>query len=96
MFPAGAERRDTLTEACLVRARRAIASAGRLGWASLLILGPVTGGLTALCLFNLRRGRPIVAATCVAGIIAFWIAAPAALGAELGYIHAHARGLLGR
>ncbi len=61
----------------------------RYWWASLLVLGPVTGPLLGLCLVNLKAGRHVWSALCIAGIVAFWIAAPALLGAELTFISTH-------
>jgi len=80
---------------CLAGFRRIASHLSQPGWAPLLILGPVTGGLTALCVFNLRKRRPVCAACCIAGIVAFWILAPALLRSELIYIHAHDAGLFG-
>ena len=79
----------------LARIRRAVGRAGRLGWAPFLILGPITGSLIALCLFNIHKRRPVYAACCIAGIVVFWIAAPALLKSELNYIQAHRSGLTG-
>ena len=78
----------------LARIRHAAGRLGRLGWAPFLFLGPVTGSLIALCLFNIRKRRPVYAACCIAGIIVFWIAAPALLKSELNYIQAHRSGLV--
>ncbi len=80
----------------LARIRHAGGRLGRLGWAPFLILGPITGSLIALCLFNIRKRRPIYAACCIAGIVVFWIAAPALLKSELNYIRSHKSGLADR
>ncbi len=60
-------------------------------WPCLLILGPITGMLVALFLVNLRAGRPVLAGACVAALAAFWIGAPALLGAELSLLPAGLR-----
>ena len=73
--------------------RGALAGLSGLGLASVLILGPITGGLTALCLFNLRKSRPVYAACCIAGIVAFWVAGPALLRGELSFLLAHNAGV---
>jgi hypothetical protein len=47
--------------------------------------------LVALFLVNLRAGRPVLAGACVAALAAFWIGAPALLGAELSLLPAGIR-----
>ena len=60
-------------------------------WAPFLLLGPVTGPLSAGALFYARRGRWGMAVVCAIGIIAFWVLGPSVLAALLAYIIGHGR-----
>ena len=96
MFGQREPRRLAVIVSLLAGLQHATGRLANLGWASFLILGPITGSLTALCLVNIRKRRPIYAACCIAGIVVFWIAAPALLKSELSYIQAHKSGLPGQ
>lgn len=58
-------------------------------YAPLLVLGPVTGPMTALAIASFRAGRPVRAWLCIAAIVAFWVIAPSILALELDFLHRH-------
>lgn len=55
-------------------------------WAPFLLLGPVTGPLSAGMIFYARRHRWGMASLCGGGIAVFWVLGPSVLAALLAYI----------
>jgi hypothetical protein len=55
-------------------------------WAPFLLLGPVTGPLSAGMVFYARRHRWGMASLCGGGIAVFWVVAPMILGAEVALV----------